>query len=92
MGPALRHYRFVMIKWEPKYRYEEVADDLRERIGRGEFPPRTTIPAIPRIMQQYEVGRNTALRAVYLLAEEGVVVIKRSQGTFVVPPEDREQE
>lgn len=78
-----------MIKWEPKYRYEEVADDLRERIAQGEFPPRTAIPAIPRIMQIYEVGRNTALRAVYLLADEGTVVIKKSQGTFVVPPEDR---
>lgn len=78
-----------MIRWEPKYRYEEVADDLRERIERGEFPPRSTIPAIPRLMQQYEIGRNTALHAVYTLAEEGVVVIKKSQGTFVVPPEDR---
>ena len=78
-----------MIKWEPKYRYEEVADDLRERIHRGEFAPRTAIPAIPRIMQQYEVGRNTALHAVALLEGEGLVVVKRSQGTFVVPPEDR---
>lgn len=80
-----------MIQWEPKYRYEEVADDLRDRILNGEFPPRTAIPAIPRIMQQYEIGRNTALHAVYLLVERGLVVIKRSQGTFVVPPENRPQ-
>lgn len=78
-----------MIKWEPRHRYEEVADDLRERILAGEYPPRTTIPAIPRIMQTYEIGRNTALHAVSLLVEEGLVVVKRSKGTFVVPPEDR---
>lgn len=78
-----------MIKWEPKHRYEEVADDLRERILAGEYPPRTPIPAIPRIMQVYEIGRNTALHAVALLVEEGLVVVKRSKGTFVVPPEDR---
>jgi DNA-binding GntR family transcriptional regulator len=78
-----------MIKWEPKHRYEEVADDLRERVLVGEYPPRTTIPAIPRIMQFYDVGRNTALHAVALLVEEGLVVVKRSKGTFVVPPEDR---
>lgn len=78
-----------MIKWEPKHRYEEVADDLRERILAGEYLPRTTIPAIPRIMQIYEIGRNTALHAVALLVEEGLVVVKRSKGTFVVPPEDR---
>lgn len=78
-----------MIKWEPRHRYEEVADDLRERILAGEYPPRTTIPAIPRIMQAYEIGRNTALHAVSLLVEEGLVVVKRSKGTFVVPPEDR---
>ncbi|KAB8186823.1 GntR family transcriptional regulator [Nonomuraea phyllanthi] len=78
-----------MIKWEPKHRYEEVADDLRDRILSGEFPPRETIPAIPRIMQQYSVGRNTAMHAVALLVEQGFLIIKRSKGTYVVPPEDR---
>lgn len=78
-----------MIEWEPKHRWEEVADDLRARILAGEYPPATTIPAIPRIMQMYDVGRNTALRAVAALAEEGIVVVKRSRGTFVVPPEYR---
>ncbi|MFB4265252.1 winged helix-turn-helix domain-containing protein [Nonomuraea sp. GTA35] len=78
-----------MIKWEPQHRWEEVADDLRRRILEGEFPARSTIPAIPRLMQQYEIGRNTALHAVSALAEEGLVIIKRSKGTYVVPPEDR---
>lgn len=78
-----------MIKWEPKHRYEEVADDLRDRILNGEFQPRAAIPSIPRIMQEYEVGRNTAMHAVALLVEQGIVVIRQSKGTFVVPEEDR---
>lgn len=78
-----------MIKWEPKHRWEEVMEDLRDRILAGEYPPRSAIPAIPRIMQQYDIGRNTALHVVASLAEQGLVVVKRSKGTFVVPPEDR---
>lgn len=78
-----------MIKWEPKHRWQEVMEDLRDRIHAGEFQPRAAIPAIPRIMQQYDVGRNTAMHAVESLAEQGLVVIKRSKGTFVTPEEDR---
>jgi GntR family transcriptional regulator len=77
-----------MIKWQPRHRWEEVADDVRRRIQSGEYAPRTTIPAIPRLMQQYEIGRNTALRVIEVLAEQGWVVVLRSKGTFVVPPED----
>lgn len=78
-----------MIKWEPMHRWEEVTADLRRRILDGEFPARSTIPAVPRLMQQYEIGRNTALRVIYALADQGLVIIKKSAGTFVVPPEDR---
>lgn len=78
-----------MIKWRPRHRWEEVADDVRQRILAGEYPPRTTIPAIPRLMQQYEIGRNTALHVVKALAEQGLVVVLPSKGTYVVPPEDR---
>jgi GntR family transcriptional regulator len=78
-----------MIKWQPRHRWEEVVDDLRRRILDGEFAPRSTIPGIPRLMQQYDIGRNTALRVIAALGDEGLVVVRRSMGTFVVPPEDR---
>lgn len=78
-----------MIKWRPRHRWEEVVDDIRQRILAGEYPPRTTIPAIPRLMQQYEIGRNTAFHVIKALAEQGWVVVLPSKGTFVVPPEDR---
>jgi DNA-binding GntR family transcriptional regulator len=80
-----------MIKWVPKHRWEVVMEDLRERILDGEYQPRTAIPSIPRLMQVYEVGRNTVLRAVSSLEEQGLVVARQSQGTFVIPPEDRPQ-
>ena len=80
-----------MIKWQPRHRWEEVVDDLRRRILDGEFAPRSTIPGIPRLMQQYGIGRNTALHVIAALAEEGLVVVRRSMGTFVIPPEDRPQ-
>ncbi|MFG1683443.1 winged helix-turn-helix domain-containing protein [Nonomuraea sp. NPDC049269] len=77
-----------MIKWQPQHRWEEVTDDLRRRILAGEYPPRTAIPAVPRLMQMYDIGRNTALHVISALAEQGLVVVRRSKGTFVVPTED----
>ena len=64
-------------------------EDLRHRILTGEYPPRTAIPGVKRIMQLYDVGRNTALRVIASLAEQGLVVPRQSQGTFVAPVEDR---
>lgn len=78
-----------MIQWEPKHRWEEVADEVRQRILSGQYPPRTAIPSVSQLMQEYEIGRNTALHVIRALAEQGLVVARRSMGTYVVPPEDR---
>lgn len=77
-----------MIQWEPKHRWEEVAADIRRRIEMGEFPPRTAIPSVSELREQYEIGRNTALHVIKALAEQGLVVARQSKGTFVLPPEE----
>lgn len=79
-------------QWEPKHRWEEVADDIRRRIQSGEFPPRTAIPSVAALREEYEIGRNTALHVIKALAEQGLVVAKQSKGTFVLPPEDQRRQ
>jgi DNA-binding GntR family transcriptional regulator len=39
-------------------------------------------------MQEFEMGHNTVLHAIRVLAEEGFVVPIQSMGTFVRPRED----
>ena len=39
----------------PRYRYEQIADDLAERIGSGEFPPGTKLPSRRELIEHYGV-------------------------------------
>ncbi|MFI7691825.1 winged helix-turn-helix domain-containing protein [Nonomuraea sp. NPDC049655] len=77
-----------MIKWRPPHLWEHVAETLRSRIVSGEYPPQSRMPSIRTVMQEFEVGRNTALHALEHLEEEGYAVMVQSQGTFVTPPEE----
>ena len=77
-----------MSRWEPKFRWRAVMEDLRQQIVDGDYPPKSQIPSIRTIMQRYEVGRNTAIHAVASLEEQGYVLRVQSHGTLVRPKED----
>lgn len=47
-----------------------------------------TVPSITTLMQTYHVARNTARKALLLLADEGCVRIVPGWGTFVIPRDD----
>jgi GntR family transcriptional regulator len=66
---------------EPPYR--QVAADLRGQIERGELT--ATVPSITALMQTYGVARNTARKALLVLADQGYVRIVPGWGTFVTP-------
>jgi GntR family transcriptional regulator len=66
---------------EPPYR--QVASDLRGQIERGELT--ATVPSITALMQTYGVARNTARKALLMLADQGYVRIVPGWGTFVTP-------
>ena len=63
--------------------YKRVAAGLRERITSGELLPGEQIPPVPRLMETYEVSRNTALRALRVLKDEGLITVEPGWGAFV---------
>lgn len=63
--------------------YLQVAALLRERIRSGQLPPGGRVPSISYLMQEYGIARNTARRAISVLADEGLVVVRQGWGTFV---------
>lgn len=65
--------------------YQQVAAILREQILSGKIPPRRPIPSITTLQQTYGIARNTVRKAIDLLANEGLVVVRPGWGTFVVP-------
>lgn len=81
-----------MIAWEPEPErpiWRQVAETIQARIEDGTYPPRTVIPSIERIQQEFEVGRTTARHVIRHLAAEGWVRPVPSMGTFVLPESER---
>lgn len=64
-------------------RYNEIAQWLRDRIDDGTYPVGEKIPAIPDLMQQWDVARDTVRDAVARLTHEGLVTPRRGVGTVV---------
>lgn len=64
-------------------KYEEIAESLRARIAAGEFAPGETIPSGRDLAEQWGVSRATAIKAVDVLRNDGVVVAMQGTG-FVV--------
>lgn len=64
-------------------KYEEIAEFLRARIAAGEIAPGATIPSGRELAEQWDVSRATAIKAVDVLRNDGVVVAKQGTG-FVV--------
>lgn len=76
---------FVTIDHDgPTPLYLQLADVLREQIRSGVLPVNRPIPAEQRLMQMYDLGRDTVRHAVKVLRDEGLVVAMQGRGTFVV--------
>ncbi|WP_372477334.1 FadR/GntR family transcriptional regulator [Nocardia australiensis] len=65
-----------------------LANDLRERILRGDFPSGTALPPERELVSQTQMSRTTVREALRILEVQGLVVIKtgRSGGAFVQQP------
>lgn len=69
-------------------KYGAIADDLRERISSGEYPPGSQLPTKAELTARYKVAVNTLERAIDELRKEGLVETLQGAGMFVrEPPE-----
>lgn len=64
-------------------KYRQIADELRQRITTGRYPPGTRFPSEQDIQQEFGAARTTAREAMRLLAQDGLIVIKHGQPTRV---------
>jgi DNA-binding GntR family transcriptional regulator len=54
--------------------YRQIADDLTDRIRRGEYPPGSELPSYNALADLYSVSYSTAARAYALLRDRRTVV------------------
>jgi len=63
--------------------YLEVIDVLMQLIQEGKYPPRSKLPSEEQLAQEFGVSRVTLREALRVLAEDGVIIRRHGNGTFI---------
>ena len=63
--------------------YVELADLLRGRIARGNWPPGHRLPTLEELVAEFGVARVTVRQAMDILSAEGRILRQQGRGTFV---------
>lgn len=61
----------------------QVADELAARIESGDYSPGSSLPTYRQLAAEFDVAVNTALAAIRLLRDEGLVTIRKNAGARV---------
>jgi GntR family transcriptional regulator len=64
--------------------HHEIAQDLQDRIERGEYQPGDMIPSYAQVAKLYSVSESTAGKAIALLRERGYIEKWAGRGNAVV--------
>jgi GntR family transcriptional regulator len=74
--------------------YLQIVDEVRRALVVGTLRPEDPLPSVRELASQLVVNPRTVLQAYQELEREGVIYVKRGQGTFVSPnaqPDARER-
>lgn len=63
--------------------YQQLAALLRAQIADGTLRPNRPIPSITSLTQEHGIARGTAVKAVQLLVDEGLVHAVPGRGMYV---------
>jgi GntR family transcriptional regulator len=66
--------------------YQQLAQQIREAIARGELPPETGLPSVRQLSRELVVNPNTVARAYTELEREGLLVSRPGRGIYVAQP------
>lgn len=63
--------------------YEQIADQIRSMIVKGELKPQTLLPSVRTVARDCKISALTVKKAYDRLEEEGLVCSVQGKGTFV---------
>ncbi len=65
--------------------YAQLVRILQEQIVTGKLRPGDRLPSESQLCKHHSVSRMTVRRAINILVEQGVIITKQGQGTFIKP-------
>jgi GntR family transcriptional regulator len=68
--------------------YQQLVQQAREAIARGDLRPETQLPSVRQLSRDLVINPNTVARAYTELEREGLVVNRPGRGVFVAQPKD----
>ena len=74
---------------EPVALHDQVAAEIRRAIAEGEAGPGERLPLVKDIAGVLGVNKNTVLRAMHILREEGLLEFRRGRGITVAGTPER---
>jgi DNA-binding FadR family transcriptional regulator len=74
---------------EPLALHDQVAAEIRKAIAEGEAAPGERLPLAKDIAAVLGVNKNTVLRAMHILRDEGLLDFRRGRGVTVVGASER---
>jgi GntR family transcriptional regulator len=87
---TVENFTFEMDLTKPLY--EQVLDQIKHAIARGEVVLGTKIPSVRELAQQLKLNPNTVMRAYQELERDGLCETRRGQGTFLTSSEEKVME
>lgn len=66
--------------------YQQLAQQIREAIARGELQPETSLPSVRQLSRELVINPNTVARAYTELEREGLLVSRPGRGIYVAQP------
>jgi DNA-binding transcriptional regulator YhcF (GntR family) len=81
-------FRVKVDRTEPTDLHEQVAGEIRRAIAEGEAKPGERLPPARDLAAVLEVNRNTVLRALRQLRDEGLLEFRRGRGVTVAATPD----
>lgn len=76
-------YGFVFSQTDKRPMYQQIMDQIRQRIAVGDWPPDTPLPSVRELAADIKVSVITVKRAYLELVHEDVIVTQQGKGTWV---------